>query len=239
MPSCSATLCFQVLVLLVASSSFFITLTWYCSSAPCLSCSSCSSCVMAACRAFSLARRSFSSSFFSASVSERARCCRRWNSSSSTLLAASSSSNLLTNTEPADGLLLLPGALLVVQGVLQLAVHVLQLADPLQVLLQLGGLLGHLLLHLLPDLQVDTRRLDHDVGPVAVLQFSLGLEAPSFFFCREVKNRLPLRTYRRLSSLFHLSLDLDCLLRSAPLLSPYEMEVGFSANQRSVQFFLL
>lgn len=71
-----------------------ITLTWYCSSAPSLSFSSWSSCFMAACRALSLARRSFSSSCFSASVSEMARCCRRWICSSSALLVDSSSNNL-------------------------------------------------------------------------------------------------------------------------------------------------
>lgn len=71
-----------------------VTLTWYCSSAPSLSFSSWSSCFMAACRALSLARRSFSSSCFSASVSEMARCCRRWICSSSALLVDSSSNNL-------------------------------------------------------------------------------------------------------------------------------------------------
>lgn len=145
-PSCSATLCFQVFVLLVASSSFLTTvcppqddrdntqrsvwdrcvqpphttrwrrsfycqvsvvrLTWYCSSAPCLSFSRCSSCVMAACRALSLARRSFSSSCFSASVSEMARCCRRWICSSSALFVASSSSNLLHTDSEAGGCIL-------------------------------------------------------------------------------------------------------------------------------------
>lgn len=72
-----------------------VALTWYCSSAPCLSFSRCSSCSMAACRAFSLAARSFSSSCFSASVSEMARCCRRWICSSSALFMVSSSSSLM------------------------------------------------------------------------------------------------------------------------------------------------
>ncbi|KAA8590344.1 hypothetical protein FQN60_014278 [Etheostoma spectabile] len=56
--------------------------------------------------------------------------------------------------QPPDGLLVLSGAPLVLQSVLQLMVHVLQLLNPLQVLLQLSGLLGHLLLHLLPYLTI-------------------------------------------------------------------------------------
>jgi len=56
----------------------------------------------------------------------------------------------------AHALLVQLGLPLVLQGLLQPVVHVLQLPDALQVLLQLTGFLSHLLLHLLTHLMEST-----------------------------------------------------------------------------------